>query len=212
MSAEVENPGLGQGYYEQVPGGPLVACKGVRNIHAVSVTTNKVWMILMADLLYVTSWGAWHWAMYGMPFDGLSIPWLLQRWAGQPLGRLLRGGATHDHGCYWANSLPAGEEREAARLEIDLVFRDACLYLRPEHPIADAAWGKAVRCGALSSRWARQQAFYGDDLIAYYDRLGLIDQIPVVVDGMDLTPAGQELRERRMRGRGEGMQAVGGEG
>jgi hypothetical protein len=201
MSAIVETPALTQGYYEQAPGGPLVRTRSVSNRHVVSTTTNKVWMILMADLLYVTADGRWFWAMYGMPFDGLSIPWLAQRWAGQPLGRLLPDGAIHDHGCYWSNSLPSGPLRDAARLEIDLVFREGCDYLRPEHPKVNVLWGKAVRCGALRSKWAKVQPFYGDDLIGYYYRLGLQDQLPVVCDGLDLSPEGQALRESRMFGR-----------
>ena len=155
-------------------------------------------MILTADLLYVTADGRWFWALYGMPFDGLTIPWLVQRWAGQPLGRLLPDGAIHDEGCYWSNSLPSGSQREAARLEIDRVFREGCDYLRPEHPTANVLWGRAVRCGALSSRWAKPQPYWGFDIIDYYHRLGLMDQLPVVMDGLDLSPDGQALRERRM--------------
>ena len=155
--------------------------------------------VLSRDFGYLDAGGRWHWALDGMPTDGISIPRLCWRIAGHPFGRYFRAALIHDDGCYYANSLPPGPDRDAARATIDDLFGEMCLFLAPDAPTTAAAWRQAVRIGGRMSRGAQAQPYYAADLPATYQRMRIEHMLFPVLERLDITPEGQALREMRMR-------------
>jgi hypothetical protein len=133
-----------------------------------------------------------------MPTDGISIPRLLWRCCGHPFGRYFMAAVLHDDGCYYANSLAVGTERDAARAMIDDLFGEMCLWLDPSAPKVAAAWRQAVKIGGMASRHCDPQPYYATDLAEVYDQMKLRHMIYPVLERMDVSPEGQALREQRM--------------
>jgi hypothetical protein len=154
--------------------------------------------VLNRDFCYVDARGIEHWALDGMPTDGISIPRLLWRCCGHPFGRYFMAAVIHDDGCYYANSLPPGNERDAARAMIDDLFGEMCLWLDPSAPRVAAMWRQAVKMGGRMSSRGAPQPYYATDLAEVYDSMKLRHMLWPVLERMDVSPEGQALRERRM--------------
>jgi len=138
--------------------------------------------ILTRDFGYVAASGCMTIARIGMPFDGLTIPRLAWRLVGHPWGRYLPAGVIHDHLCYESASDFPGDERNRLRLAADCLFREACLWTVPDAPRAAWIFYRAVRAGALASRYADPAHTYIEDLAGTYRRLGLGHLLPDVQD------------------------------
>ena len=159
---------------------------------------NKPYAIVNRDFGYLDARGVWHWALDGMPSDGISMPRILWRVYGHPFGTYFMPAVIHDEGCYYANSLPAGPQRDAARAMIDDLFGEMCLFVTPDRPKTAASFAQGVRIGAWSSRRADPQSYYATDLAEVYDQMKLRHMLYPVLERMDVSPDGQALREQRM--------------
>jgi len=146
---------------------------------AVSVPSDHLiyhskYVILRRDFAYVDKRGGVHIATIGFPFDGLSIPRILWRIAGNPFGTNLAAGVIHDVLCALANSRPPGKERDQIRAGADSLFAEMLEYL-DNRQIVIGTWCWFVRAASLAVSRRKAHPDYRTHLREYYQMLGIED-------------------------------------
>ena len=134
----------------------------VRTLHGSPIS------ILLRSLMYVDKRGRHHVVKSGLITDGLSIPRACWWLVGHPYGRYLLAGCVHDYYCAKSRTFAPGEARNALRSVADELFGEMCAFLTPDAKVAPAVFERAVKVGAVGSRWTTAQPDYEHDLVGAY--------------------------------------------